>query len=43
MKISNMRNYWKIFKIEDFGFKSSEKGQILRPFSGIAPTKMKIL
>ena len=25
----------------DFGFKISEKGYILRPFSCIAPTKMK--
>ena len=31
----------KIFK-NDFGFKILEKGNILRPFSDIAPSKMKI-
>ena len=33
----------KIFKSEDFGFKILEKGHILWPFSGIAPSKIKIL
>ena len=28
---------------EDYGIKILEKGQFLRPFSGIAPKKMKIL
>ena len=31
----------KIFKNEDFGFDIFEKGQILRPFSGLAPSKLK--
>ena len=29
-------NFWKIFKNEEF-----EKGQILRPFLGLAPLKVK--
>ena len=36
-------NFLKIFKSEDFGFKILEKGHILWPFSGIAPSKIKIL
>ena len=36
-----LRNLCKIFKNEDFGFKNSEKGQILMPFSGLVPSKMK--
>ena len=27
-------------RIEDFGFKNFEKGKILRPFSGLAPSKL---
>ena len=34
--------FWKIFKNEDFGFKFFENGQILMPFSGLAPSKLKI-
>ena len=34
------RNFYKIFKNEDFGFKKFEKGQILGPFSGLAPSKL---
>ena len=34
-------NFWKIFKNEDFCFKFFQKGQILRPFSGLAPSKLK--
>ena len=34
---------WKIFQNEDFGFKFVEKGQSLKPFSGLAPSKMKML
>ena len=37
------RKCWKIFKNNEFGFKILEKGHILRPFSCIAPTKMKML
>ena len=36
------RDFWKIFKNDDFGFDIFEKGQILRPFSGLAPSKLKI-
>ena len=35
--------FGKIFKNEDFGFKILEKCNILRPFSGITHTKMKML
>ena len=35
------RNFWKIFKNEDFGFDILEKGKIFRPFSGLAPLKLK--
>ena len=31
-----------ISKTEDFGFKFFEKGQILIPFSGLAPSKLNI-
>ena len=31
------RNFWKIFKNEDFGFNFFEKGHILMLFSGLAP------
>ena len=34
------RNVWKIFKNEDIGFYIFEKGHILRPFSGLAPSKL---
>ena len=36
------RNFWKIFKSEDFGFEFLEKCQILVPFSGLAPSKLNI-
>ena len=36
-------NFWKIFKNGDFGFNILEKGQIFRPFSGLSPSKLKIL
>ena len=36
------RNFWKIIKNEDFGFDILEKGQILRPFSGVATSKLRI-
>ena len=29
--------------MEDFGFEMFEKGQILRPFSGLAPLKLQNL
>ena len=32
---------WKIFKNKDFGFEIFEKGQILRPFSDLSPSKRK--
>ena len=35
------RNFWKIFKNEDFGNDIFEIGQILRPFSCLAPSKLK--
>ena len=38
-----LTEFRKIFKNEDFGLKLLEKGNILRDFSGIAPTEMKIL
>ena len=31
-----------MFKNKDFGYDIFEKGQILRPFSGLAPSKLKI-
>ena len=34
--------FGKYFKNEDFGFDIFEKGQILRPFSGLVPSKLKI-
>ena len=34
--------FLKIFKNEDFGFYIVKKGQILRPFSGLAPSKLKL-
>ena len=39
---SFLKDFWKIFKNEDFGFKFFEKGQILRPFSGLATSKLNI-
>ena len=33
-------NFRKIFKHEDFGFEIFEKGHILRPFSGLALSKL---
>ena len=35
--------FWNIYKIKDFGSNFLGKGHILMPFSGIAPTKMKML
>ena len=35
------KNFWKIFKVEAFGI--SEPRQILRPFSGLASSKLQIL
>ena len=32
----------KIFKNGDFGFEIFEKGQILGPFSGLVPSKLKL-
>ena len=32
-----------MFKNEDFGFKIFLEGQIMRPFSGLAPSKLKNL
>ena len=37
---SFLKEFWKIFMNEDFGFKILEKGHILKPFSCIAPTKI---
>ena len=34
--------FWKTFKNKDFGFKMFEKGPILMPFLGLAPSKLKI-
>ena len=34
--------FLKISKNEDYGFEIFEKGQILRRFSGLAPSKLKI-
>ena len=34
--------FWKIFKNKDFGFEIFEKGQIFRPFAGLAHSKLKI-
>ena len=34
------KNFWKIFKNEDFGFDIFEQGQILMPFSGLATWKL---
>ena len=36
-----LNELWKILKKEDFDYKIWEKGHILMPFSGIAPTKRK--
>ena len=36
------RNFWKIFKNEDFGLNIFEKGQIYSSFSGLASSKLKI-
>ena len=33
--------FWKTFKNKDFGFKMFEKGPILMPFLGLAPSKLK--
>ena len=41
MWISFLKEYLKIFKNEEFSFDIFEKGQILSPFSGIAPSKLK--
>ena len=36
-----LKKFWKTFKYEDFGFKIFEKGQILMPYLGLAPSKLK--
>ena len=36
---SFLKDFQKIFTIEDFGIDIFDKGQISRPFSGLAPLK----
>ena len=37
---SFLKEFLEIFKNEDFSFDNFEKGQIQRPFSGLAPSKL---
>ena len=43
MELISKRIFGKYSKMKILGLKFLEKGHIFRPFSGIAPTKMKIL